>query len=245
MNISVIVPCYNEQFRIKKTFAKLKKWYFSQKKIKIELLLIDDGSNDNTLNILKQISKKNSFVKIYKKKHSGYIKTLFYGFRKSKYSIVGNMEADNAISVNYFTKFSKYIINYDVVIADRVSNNIFLNNKKKRFFRMMLSIFYYIFFKILLSSNIHDTQAGFRLYKRKILFKFLKKIKIKHDGLKIAELILRLEKAKIKIKQIKVINKHDNDSRLVPELSIKNLKPLIILICNILINLIKLKKLTK
>lgn len=109
----------------------------------------------------------------------------------------------------------------------------------------MLSIFYYIFFKILLSSNIHDTQAGFRLYKRKILFKFLKKIKIKHDGLKIAELILRLEKAKIKIKQIKVINKHDNNSRLVPELSIKNLKPLIILICNILINLIKLKKLTK
>ena len=245
MNISIIVPCYNEQFRIKKTFAKIKKWYFSQKKIKIELLLIDDGSNDNTLDILKKISKKNNFVKVYKKKHSGYIETLFYGFRKSKYSIIGNMEADNAISVNYFTKFSKYIINYDVVTANRVSNNIFQNNKKKNFFRMILSIFYYFFFKTLLTSNIDDTQAGFRLYKRKILLKFLKKIKIKHDGLKIAELILRLEKAKIKIKQINVTNKHDNDSRLVPKLSIKNLKQIVILIVDVIINLNKLRKLIK
>jgi glycosyltransferase involved in cell wall biosynthesis len=244
MNISIIIPCYNEQFRIEKTLRRIIKWYFSQKKINIELLLIDDGSSDNTFKILKEFSKKYKFTKVYKKKHTGHIKTLFYGFRKSKYSIVGNMEADDAVSVNYFTKFCKYIINYDVVTADRVTK-FFQHNNKKNLFRMALSIFYLILFKILFSSNIKDAQAGFRLYKRVILFKFLKRIKIKHDGLKVAELILKQEKAKIKIKQVTVINKHDDDSRLVPKLSIKNLKAIVILIFEVVSNLIILRKLIK
>ena len=245
MNISIIIPCYNEEKRIKKTFKKIKSWYKSQNKIKIDLILIDDGSYDSTYKVIKEISETNRFVTAIKRNHFGYINTLFYGFAKCKYKIVGNMEADNAIDVSYFSKFCKYIDDFDVVTADRVSGNFLKKNINKTFFRKVLSIFYLIFFKILFNSKINDAQAGFRLYKKKILLKFINQIKIKHDGLKIAELILRLEKKNFKIKQLAVINYHDNDSRLVPNFEFKNLHVIFVLIIEMIINLIKLKIIIK
>ena len=63
--ISMIVPCYNEEGNVKLFFEDAIKTYKDSKKYKIELIFIDDGSKDNTLNELKEISKtKECIVKV-------------------------------------------------------------------------------------------------------------------------------------------------------------------------------------
>jgi len=241
-NITIVIPCFNEEIRIVKTFKLINKWYKKQNKINLELLLINDGSKDQTSNIINDIAKKNKFVKAYQRKHYGYINSLFFGFKKAKYTIVGNTEADNAIDIEYFSKFLNYLETHDVVTADRTSGDFNKININKSFFRKCLSRTYLLIFKLLFKSKINDTQAGFRLYKNKrILIRFINKIKIKHDGLKIAELILKMEKYGYKIKQIPVVNKHDNDSRLVPKLAFINIFKIISIVCNVFINLFFLR----
>lgn len=63
--ISMIIPCYNEEGNVKLFFEDAIKTYRDSKKYKLELIFIDDGSKDNTLNELKEIAKtKECIVKI-------------------------------------------------------------------------------------------------------------------------------------------------------------------------------------
>ena len=60
--ISMVVPCYNEEGNVKLFFEDVLNTYKDSKKYKIELIFVNDGSSDNTLNELKEISKTTDFV---------------------------------------------------------------------------------------------------------------------------------------------------------------------------------------
>ena len=60
--ISMVVPCYNEEGNVKLFFEDVLNTYKSSKKYKIELIFVNDGSSDNTLNELKDICKTDDFV---------------------------------------------------------------------------------------------------------------------------------------------------------------------------------------
>ena len=55
--ISMVVPCYNEEGNVKLFYDDVVKTYNESKDYEIELIFVDDGSNDNTLFELKKISK--------------------------------------------------------------------------------------------------------------------------------------------------------------------------------------------
>ena len=61
--ISIVTACFNEEKKIKKTINSWLK-YFKQDLIfkKFEIIITDDGSHDETFNILKKLKKKNTFT---------------------------------------------------------------------------------------------------------------------------------------------------------------------------------------
>ena len=63
MLLSVIVPCYNESETID-SFYDMVLNFFKDKKIKYELIMIDDGSTDNTFDKLKVLNEKDKNVKV-------------------------------------------------------------------------------------------------------------------------------------------------------------------------------------
>ena len=63
-SISIIYPIYNEQKRLSKTIRDIKKFDKSNNSIKKEYILVNDGSTDNTLSIIKKNFKNNKRVKI-------------------------------------------------------------------------------------------------------------------------------------------------------------------------------------
>lgn len=59
--ISMIVPCYNEEKNVTKFFEEVKKVYENHKEYKLEIIFIDDGSTDDTLKELKNITNDKTF----------------------------------------------------------------------------------------------------------------------------------------------------------------------------------------
>ena len=188
VHISIIIPAYNEEQRIVSTLDSIKK-YLKRQKYSSEIIVVDDGSVDNTKNILKKI--KNIILVSYKKnKGKGY--AIKKGVEKAKGKYILYMDADGAIPVKYLSDFLKFIDNYDIVIAvKRLKLNL------RSFVSFCLRIFPVIFL------NLNDSQTGFKLFKResaKKLFKNLKTYRWAFDF----EILKNARKRNLKIKQVEV-----------------------------------------
>ena len=162
MYISFIIPCFNCDKIIENSILKLKKKLNSIKKIKYELIFIDDGSSDNTSKKIENFTKKN--IKLIKNsKNLGKSASLIKGIKIAKNDHIVLIDCD----LPYF-KYLKIILNkikYEKFIyINRKSKKSKLINKKLNLYQIlrfligrlvcfMLSVFF-------LDSNIGDTQAG-------------------------------------------------------------------------------------
>lgn len=116
-NLSIIIPCYNEERYIAKNIKKVINQM--QKKWNIEIIAVNDGSTDDTKKeILKMATKHPDVVKLFSYKHNvgkGY--AVYSGILKSKYKQKLIIDADLSVEPNNIDKFdfskiteSEYII---------------------------------------------------------------------------------------------------------------------------------------
>src|SRR3989344_1450891 len=125
-SISIVVPLYNEENRIQKTLPiieeKLRK---IEKKLNIkgEILLIDDGSKDNTYHTIKTISKYKK-TKIYKEEiNRGKGHALKVGFKNATGDYIIFIDADLSTPLKHINDFIKNIEN---------TNTILIGSRKKK-----------------------------------------------------------------------------------------------------------------
>jgi len=249
-NISIIIPCYNEEYRLPNTIKKIESWLKTQDLFNVELILSNDGSNDNTVEIMKSAKTKFEYnnlceVKVFDFNHRGYIETLFDSYRKSSNDIVCNMEADCSIHPRNFEFFSKYLGEYDMIQGSRILKSSEFKSDNKSLIRSFVSLFFSLIFRIIFRCKIYDPQCGFKMIKKDKLIGCLNNIKLQHDGMKISELTLKFYKRKYPIKEIPVENFHDDDSRLFPKFSLLNPLPFLKVIFSNLKALVSLYRLYK
>lgn|GEM_PF-153417 len=92
--VSIIIPIYNAEKHIKRCLDNL----LSQDYGNIEIILIDDGSTDNSLNICNEYSKRNSIIKSYHTLNRGSGPARNYGIEKATGDYVYFMDADDSLS---------------------------------------------------------------------------------------------------------------------------------------------------
>ena len=168
-NFSFLVPCYNCEKTITKNSKKLIKKVLS-KKIKFEIIFINDGSTDKTLDKLKDIVSKNKNLSIISyKKNLGKSAALKSGIKKSKYKILVFFDSD----LPYFEYLGKLVDllkgNENFVIIDRRSIKSKVDKSKLNFyqiFRFFISkIVNYITSNLLMNNFKGDTQSGLKGFK--------------------------------------------------------------------------------
>lgn len=93
--ISIVVPCYNEEKALPYFYKEIDKVSKKMKSLVFELLFVDDGSNDRTLEILKELSKKDKRVKYLSfSRNFGKESAIYAGLENSTGDYVTLMDAD-------------------------------------------------------------------------------------------------------------------------------------------------------
>jgi|SRR3989344_6619938 len=160
--LSVIIPAYNEGKHI---HYDLKKIISSLNKVTrdFELILVNDGSKDNTLKEVSKVKDKRIKVKTYEQnKGKGY--ALKYGFGYATGEYVTFMDADLDINPDSLKNFFEYMqfYNADIVIGSKRHPQ---SKVYYPFLRKILSRVYQIINLVLFRLNVSDTQSGLKLLK--------------------------------------------------------------------------------
>ncbi|MFQ6082108.1 MAG: glycosyltransferase family 2 protein [Candidatus Aminicenantia bacterium] len=163
-DVSVVVPFYNEQENIKELYKRLIQ-VLKKLNLKYELIFIDDGSTDNTYQILTEIFQKDKNVNLIKlRKNFGQTAALAAGFDFAQGEIIISMDGDLQHDPDDIPKLlDKMKEGYDIVSGwrkKRVDNLIF-----RRFPSMMANRI----MKFLSGVNIHDFGTTFKAYKREVI----------------------------------------------------------------------------
>ena len=118
--VSVIIPVYN----VEKYLTRCVESVINQTYKNIEIVLVDDGSTDDSLKICNQISKKDSRVKVYHKENGGSGSARNYGLNKSSGEYILFIDSDDYIENDTVEKMIEHK-DYDIVYCgfDRVDEN--------------------------------------------------------------------------------------------------------------------------
>ena len=224
--LTIVIPVYNEETRLPPTIAKIFEWADETTLFEIELIIVDDGSEDNTCGIVKEFTKKDSRVRLIQETHVGAMHAILKGFLAAKYSLVGNMDADCAVHPREFENLLPFVHESGIAQASRVLRGALetLGDRKppptrsnKSLVRKLISGIFQIFFKILFKDQVEDPQIGFRLFRKESVLKIYPTMRLWHDGIKHGEIVVRGFGLGMAITEIPVNYIHDDDSRCVPK----------------------------
>ena len=167
MTLSIIIPVYNESKNVEKTVNNLKKIKKNIKKF--NLIFIDDFSNDNTFDILNKLSKKYSFVKIFKNKKKGLGSAIEEGIKKSNFVYIAIFMADSSDSTADLIRYYKIISSkkFDAVLGSRFIKESKIKNYP--FLKYFLNRMFNNFVKLIFLSNYNDFTNAFKIYKKSVL----------------------------------------------------------------------------
>ena len=166
--ISVIVPCYNEEDCIQKYYDEMKK---IKCKYTIEILFIDDGSIDKSLNIIKKISKKDKMVKyISFSKNFGKEAAMLAGLETVDSDYVAIMDVDLQDPPYFIPEMIKYIENdgYDIVATRRVTR------KGEPIIRSFFARLFYKMIGKMSKIEMVDGARDFRMMTRQVVSSIIK-----------------------------------------------------------------------
>ena len=123
--ISIIVPVYNVENYLKKCVYSI----LNQSYKNLEVILVNDGSTDNSGKICDELSREDSRIKVYHKDNGGLSDARNYGVAKANGEYVGFVDSDDYIDQYMYENLYKAIRKYNTQIAECGITRVYKNNK--------------------------------------------------------------------------------------------------------------------
>ncbi len=209
MKVCIVIPVYNEEKRISRTFEDLDKTLLRKYDKNLTLLFVCDGSTDKTEMMIKRYAKLHNQVRlITEKKRLGKGGAVIKGFSLlcDGYNpdIIGFVDADSSVSGTEVIKLLKHLgnNNIDGVIASRyLKNSKIIGNLGLG--RFVASRSYNLLVRVLFGLDFSDTQCGAKFFKTKALCPTLRYISIKGMSFDI-NLIYEINRRNFRIDEVPV-----------------------------------------
>lgn len=229
MQLSVIIPAYNEARRITDTLISIK-YYLSKQSYNWEVLVVSDGSKDNTAEVVGKFASQNKgFRLIDNKKNHGKGYVVKQGMLEAKSDFRLFTDADNSTTIDHLEKFWPYVNpvrgpihrpesaetdrfftsngveeGYDIVIGSIEIEGAKIFEHAQWYRRWVGRFSKYLIRFMTGLWEIHDTQRGFKLFTAKAARDIFSKIKINRFGFDFEALALA-KKMGYKIKEVPVV----------------------------------------
>ncbi len=203
MKISVIIPAYNEGKHIGATIRTIQR-YLEKKKLSHEIIIVDDGSTDNTRSEVKKFKK---IILTAKRKNRGKGYSIKEGMLLANGDYALFTDADLSTPIEELDTFLSLIQKYDIVIGSRALKGARVQN---RWYRALLGKIGNVFISLIAVKGIRDTQCGFKLFRRSTIHPLFTKQTIDRFGFDFEILhIAQKKRYSIKEQPVTWINSRD------------------------------------
>lgn len=221
MKLSIIIPCYNESKDIAKN-VKIVKQYLSEKKIDHELILVNDGSKDNTKEVIESIP---DIIPVSYEPNRGKGGAVKEGIKTANGDYVLFMDADLSTDISAIEKVIEQAPTCDLLIGSRHAKDSVIK-KKQPLLRVFIGWCCRLLVNMKFHTKLKDTQCGFKAIRIDVAKKIIEKQLINNFAFDV-EYIYIAKLNNLSIKELGVIWSDDRESTVSPfKSSIKFFKDL-------------------
>lgn len=224
--LSVVIPAYNEEKRLPPTLKAVVAYLDSQP-YTWEIVVVDDGSRDRTVERVQEASVVEPRIRLLKYGHNrgkGY--AVRYGMTHvtGKYRLF--MDADNSTTVDHFEHFKQFFdLGFDVVIGSRDVRGATIATHQAKW-KEALGDLGNLWIQFWAVPGIKDTQAGFKVFRDYVADEVFPKLTIDRWGFDVEALaVTRLKGYKIAERPIYWVN--DPDSKVSTSAYVEVLKEVV------------------
>lgn len=159
---TVIIPAYNESFRIVRSLTVILDYLVGQS-YDADVLLVDDGSTDDTADAARGMIASHKNLYVHSIPHGGKAAAVLYGLEHASGDLALFTDADLATPITYLEPFRAAVANgADVVIGSREGDTAARIGEPA--FRHFMGRGFNALVRLLLLPGIPDTQCGFKLF---------------------------------------------------------------------------------
>lgn len=215
VEVSLLVPCYNEETNIQKgVLDKIGNFTKDDSRFR-EVLIVDDGSSDKSKAIIKNIYLKQfPKFKLVENGHHGKAAAIIKGIEISKSPYVMFSDIDLATPIEESNKLLEYVPEYSIVIGSRKAGRVGAPLTRK------ILAFGMIFIRsnVIGLKGVNDTQCGFKLFERNAAKEIISNLQVSNrqgaiNGPSVSaafdlEFLFLASKMNLKIKEVPVLWRH-------------------------------------
>jgi dolichyl-phosphate beta-glucosyltransferase len=223
--LSIVIPCYNEEGRLPRTLQKTVE-YFARRDRTVEIIVVNDGSNDNTLSAanraLEKLPPNITYSIVDYSPNVGKGLAVKQGMLGANGERVLFMDADYSVPMEDIEKADRLLdTGVDVAIGSRALDDTVLLERQS-FLREKMAKVFGLVQRTWLGLKLMDTQCGFKLFTAeasRAIFSEVKLTSVIFDG----EVLWLAQKLGYTVQEFPVQWTHDPDSRITytPKKAIK------------------------
>ena len=213
---SIVVPAYNEAERIGPSLERMLA-YIAESKSSAEIIVVNDGSRDNTAAIVAEFAQHNPLIRLIENpgnRGKGY--TVRNGMLNASGQVLLFTDADLSSPIEEASKLFSVIESgtADVAIGSRYLQSE-LQTRKQPLYRRMLGRSFNTALHIILGLSYADTQCGFKAFSRKAVTEIFPHMKIERWGFD-PEILFLARKYGLRVAEVPVSWAHDHRSKINP-----------------------------
>ncbi len=195
MQLSLVLPAFNEEHNIERTVTTVAAW-FAREHIEGEIIVVDDGSRDGTAAVLKRMQGSLAFLRVVTHEHNlGYGSAVRSGLDAATREFLGYMDSDGQFAVEDFNQLLPFLQEFDFVTGRRVK-------RADPFIRLVNAKLYGFLVFVALGVWVHDINCAMKVWKRSLWSQI--RPRVSTGALINAEIFYRLKCLGIRWKQVPV-----------------------------------------
>jgi len=194
-SFSIVIPIYNEEEILIESVNSIISMC-ERTKLTYELLLIENGSTDKTLEIAQSLSNMNNSIKVHSLNQANYGNALKNGFSLAIYDLVVAFDIDY-YSETFLITSLQLESEFSAITA---SKRLQTSEDARRLIRRVATNFFVYLLKVLFNTNLSDTH-GMKAIKKTEINKFIEQVVSTQDIFD-TELLLRIERNGGKVKEV-------------------------------------------